>query len=358
MKKTLLFFSVLAFVAAKAQQSAPVNPPPYQMTPKEAAKHAKAVEKSKEKGDIIWDYDTVFVSGVPNCIIYKVERGALQHDDYSIRSLTGQELIYVRAGIAPDYTVPHAPNTPPSTIGYYTYIFSDTRNSGETYNGTRPFKTVGRYHLITPNGSAIDGGAEATFIAENPVRWSVPPPPPPQPQVIIVNNPAPAPPPQQVVVVQPAPAPSPVAAQRPDDNYNAPPPSNSPVAAQRPTENYNTPPPSNSPVAAQRPTENYVYVERRHDGDLHLDGNNIYQDGQQIGNFQYNEVSVNGMFTKTLTVYLVNGTKIATAYTQPNGDVNVWNIVTMRDHATGTVTAQQGHNKEDVLWYLVKGQYL
>ncbi|HXB11915.1 MAG TPA: hypothetical protein VNZ45_08025, partial [Bacteroidia bacterium] len=121
MNKILLLLTVLAFSAVKAQQ-------PYQMTPKEAAKHAKAVEKSKESGDIIWDYDTVFIAGVPSCIVYKVDKGALQHDDYSIRSLTGQELIYVRYYTAPDYTAAHMPNTPPPTIGYYSYIFSDTKN--------------------------------------------------------------------------------------------------------------------------------------------------------------------------------------------------------------------------------------
>jgi hypothetical protein len=64
------------------------------------------------------------------------------------------------------------------------------------------------------------------------------------------------------------------------------------------------------------------------------------------------------MFTKTLAVFLPNGTKVAQAYTQPNADVHLWNIITMKDKARNTVNSHEGRDKEEVLWYLVKGSYL
>jgi hypothetical protein len=361
MKKTLLFLGSLAFVSAYAQQ-------PYQMTPKEAEKHEKAIAKSKENGDIICDYDTIYIGGVANSLIYKIDHGALIPDDFSIRSLSGQELIYVRYATAPDYTAAHTPNQPPPTIGYYSYVFSDTKNIGEMYSSIRPFKTVGRFRLI--NGNAIDPNAEATFIAENPVRWSVPPP---QPQVIIVNNPPPAPQPQpQVVVVNNQPPP-------PVNNYSQQP--QAPVAmgpgTQAPVNNYNAPMqqpqvaegPGTQPQQQQAPMAagpgqqnytgpNYSIAPRNTGGDIRVDGNGIYQGDMQIGTIQYNEVNANGNFIKTLTVILPNGTKAAQAYTQPNGDPHAWNIITMKDHAQNMITSHEGHDKEEVLWFLVKGQYL
>jgi len=353
MKKTLLLLSSFAFISAYAQQ-------PYQMTPKEAEKHAKAIAKSRENGDIICDYDTIYIGGVANSLIYKVDHGALIPDDFSIRSLSGQELIYVRYGTAPDYTAAHAPNQPPPTIGYYSYVFSDTKKIGETYNGTRPFKTVGRFRLI--NGNAIDPNAEATFIAENPQRWSVPPPPP---TIVVVNNQPPPPAPQpQVVVVNNQPPP-------PVNNYNqpqAPPPANNynqaPVAtgpgaqAQPPVNNYQQPPVAAGPGQPNYAGPNYMIVSRNEDGEIHIDNNMIYQGDQQIGSIQYNEVNANGTFIKTMVVILPNGTKVAQAYTQPNGDPHAWNIITMKDHAQNMVNSHEGRDKEEVLWFLVRGQYL
>jgi hypothetical protein len=382
MNKLLLVSAVLAFSAVKAQQT------PYQMTDKEAAKHAKEVAKSRDKGDIIWDFDTVFVAGIPNCLVYKIDKGALQHDDYSIRSLTNVELVYVRYCTAIDYTVAHAPNTPPPTIGYYSYLFYDTKNTGETSSSIRPFKTAGRYRLVA-NGTSIDPNSESNFIAENPVKWSImqappPPPPPPSTTVIVVNTPPPAnntvngAAAQPVNTYTPPPA-QPIynttngAAAQPVNTYTPPPaqPTYNTVngAAAQPTTTYTPPPaqPTYNTVngAAAQPANNntastpvYVIIPRNESADISINQNNIYQGDQQIGTIQYFEVNANGMFTKTMTVFLPNGTKVAQGYTQPNGDAHVWNVVTLRDHATNTVTVRDGFDKNDVLWFLVKGQYL
>ncbi|MGP8215682.1 MAG: hypothetical protein ACLQQ4_08985 [Bacteroidia bacterium] len=372
MKKTLLFFAALSFSAAQAQQ-----PEPYQMTPKEAEKHAREVEKSRENNTIICEYDTIFIAGVPNSLIYKVDKGALQHDDYSIRSLSGQELIYVRYCTAIDYSAAHAPNQPPPTIGYYSYVFYDTKNTGETYSDIRPFKTVGRYHLVA-NGTAIDPNGESNFIAENPQKWSLmqpPPPPPPPAPAVIVNNPPPPPPPAQGVVYNnpPAPQPAPQPVPPPQPVYNPPPPQptyNNVSPAQQSPPAYNTVSPASQPQAINNnynppPSQginnsvpDYALVARNFNGDIRVDQGNIYQADQQIGTIQYNEVNVNGMLTKSMVVILPNGTKVAQGYTMPNGDPHAWNVVTLKDHAQNVVNTHEGHDKEDVLWFLVKGMYL
>ena len=381
MNKNLLFFTLLSFSAATAQQ----QQQPYQMTPKEAERHAKDIDKSRKNGDIIWDFDTVYIAGVPNCIVYKIDKGALQHDDYSIRSLTNQELIYVRYCTAPDYTVAHAPNTPPPTIGYYSYVFYDTKNTGETYSDIRPFKTIGRYHLVA-NGASIDPNGESNFIAENPPKWSVAQPPP-APTVVVVNNPPPPPvvntytPPQSQAIngaTNPQPANNyyqptsqtinGAANPQPVNNYNQPTSQTINGATNpQPANNYYQPTSQTINGATNPPQmqsinnntgNNYVLVPRDMNGDIRVDQNNIYQGGQVIGMIQYNEVNVNGMFTKTMSISLPNGTKVAQGYTPPNGDVHAWNVVTMKDRASNVVTAHEGHDKEDVLWFLVKGLYL
>jgi hypothetical protein len=73
-----------------------ITAPAQQVSNKAMKAHLKNVEKSKEKGTIIWDLDTVFKAGVPYCIVCEVPFGASQHSDYSVKSLQGKELIYVK----------------------------------------------------------------------------------------------------------------------------------------------------------------------------------------------------------------------------------------------------------------------
>ncbi len=182
MNKQLLFIALLAFSTLNAQTK---------MTEKEAAKHMKEVQKSKDKGTSIWDWDTVYNNGIPYCIIYEVEKGAFHHNDYSVRSLTGQELIYVKYDTYIDYSVPHQPNTPPSQSGYYQYIFTDTKQVAELLMN-RPFKEIVRNSLID-NGTTINSAAETAFLALYPRKYSqmVPPPVAPPPPMVIDYTPVP-----------------------------------------------------------------------------------------------------------------------------------------------------------------------
>jgi hypothetical protein len=183
----LLILGLVAGTRAFAQQPVPA----YQLTDKEREKLNKEIAKSKEKNDSFWDYDTVYSNGAPYCLLYKVDKGALTHDDYSVRSLSGQEIIYVKYGMWTDYNAPHAPNTSPPTYGYYTYYFPDTKRTAET--GTnRPFKELVRNGLIQ-NGTQVDPDNETKFCALYPPKYSImvaPPvaPPPSAPPPYIMTN--------------------------------------------------------------------------------------------------------------------------------------------------------------------------
>ncbi|HXB12149.1 MAG TPA: hypothetical protein VNZ45_09205 [Bacteroidia bacterium] len=177
MNKQLLFIALLAFSAVNAQTK---------MTDKEAAKHMKAVQKSKDKGDVLWDWDTVYNSGVPYCIVYEVEKGAFTHNEYSVRSLTGKELIYVKYDTYVDPTIPHDPGTPPMQVGYYTYIFIDTKNTGEVQLG-KVYKEVVKDNLIA-NGTSVDANAESQFIAVNGKKFSQRNPPPPSDAMVVSSG--------------------------------------------------------------------------------------------------------------------------------------------------------------------------
>jgi hypothetical protein len=170
MKRVKLSFMILALLAFSTLNAQT------KMTDKEAAKHMKEVQKSKDKGTSIWDWDTVYNNGIPYCIIYEVEKGAFHHNDYSVRSLTGQELIYVKYDIYTDYAAAQ-PNSPAPQSGYYQYIFTDTKQVAELLMN-RPFKEIVRNNLID-NGTTVNAAAETAFLALYPRKYSQMAPPPP-----------------------------------------------------------------------------------------------------------------------------------------------------------------------------------
>ncbi len=170
-KYVLLLLAAAAFYTSARCQN--------KMTAKDMEKHEKAIQKSKEKCISIWDWDTVYNCGQPYCIIYEVSKGFGRPHDFSVRSLSGKELIYVQYGSAIDYNAPHAPNTPPTATGYYLYIFDGTKNAAELCNN-RPFKEIVRNKLID-NGITVDSSAESKFIMSYPRRLSLQPSPVPAP---------------------------------------------------------------------------------------------------------------------------------------------------------------------------------
>ncbi len=379
MYKKLLLLAVLAVGIAKAQQ-------PYQMTPREAEKHAKEIERSREKGDAIWDYDTVFLAGMPYCLLYKVEKGFLVHDDYSVRALNGQELIYIKYATYPDYTQPRNPDGTVPQIGYYSYVFLDSRRTAETLT-ERPFKMITRYNLIA-NASYVDPNAEAAFIAQNPVRYSLIQPPA---TVVVINNPPPvaAPPVQPAPVnnyVPPAPPPQPVQ-PAPVNNYVPPTPpapvqpapvnNYVPPAQPAPVNNYVPPAPVNNyvPPVQPAPVNNYVpptqsnvtvysgqnvnygIVQRDPNAEIYLNEGSIMQGGIMIGTVDYREDFDNGYKKRRLKIYLPNGTQVAEAFSEED-EGHSWKVITFRDNMRNYVHTGMEHDNMDVIWYLVRGQYL
>jgi hypothetical protein len=234
MKGILFFVALITFSSVCAQQ--------VQLTDKKHEKHVRDLATSKEKGDTFCDHDTVFSKGVPYCLLYKVDKGNLSHDDYSVRNLAGQEIIYVKYGTYVDYTVAHASNTNPPTVAYYSYIFTDTKSVGEVLT-SKVYKELVKNNLID-SGKRVNPKAEKLFVELNGNRYSsIKPPPPP------------------------------------------------------------------SPLPA-----GYVMTDRNHNGTVTIVDADINQDGKLIGKIQYGEGSVNGITTKTMDIFLPNGTRVAQAY--------------------------------------------
>ena len=155
MKITITLISMLAFGCAYAQQP----------SEKEMKSHMKEVEKSKEKQSVIWDMDTVFVSGVPYCIVLEKSNGFLQPHDYSVRSLQGTELINVKYMM---YTKPGSitNNTPTTTnVAYYSWLFMDTQQKSEISYPNKVYKWVVEYNLVY--GNQLNSAAETKFISLN-----------------------------------------------------------------------------------------------------------------------------------------------------------------------------------------------
>lgn len=163
MKIKILLISILVVHYAFAQQ----------VSEKRMKQHLKNVEKSREKGTVIWDMDTVFVAGVPYCIIIEKSNGAFMPSDYSVRSLKGDELIYVKSQ---SYTKPNTgpvynQNTPATTtVWYHTYYFTDTKNMAEVSILSSVYKTVVNAELI--KGNYIDAAEEDKFVTLNGMKFS------------------------------------------------------------------------------------------------------------------------------------------------------------------------------------------
>lgn len=160
-----------------------------QISEKQMKKHMEEVQKSKDKGTVIWDLDTVYTGGVPYCVIIEKSVDLFNHD-YSVRSMAGTELIYVKYNV---YNVPPGSQNPygpgGSAVAYYSYYFDDTHATAEVPI-TRVFKAVYDDQLIS--GNQINSDAETKFVTLNGTKYSqalaaqsVAPPPP----TVVIANP-------------------------------------------------------------------------------------------------------------------------------------------------------------------------
>lgn len=152
MKNIFLFIALFAFTCAHAQLP---------LTPKQRARHERRVERSRKHGSVLWDCDTVYNGGVPYCILYEVSHPGNPNYDYSVRSLSGKELIYV-SYLPYMYIAPHPNPDITDLVGRYSYYFTDTRT---TVSGSMQdvYQEVVKYNLIA-NGNAINPEGEAAFI--------------------------------------------------------------------------------------------------------------------------------------------------------------------------------------------------
>lgn len=155
MKNIFLLIALFAFTCANAQQWG-------YLTPRQMYKHEKKVAKSRKTGGILWDYDTVFYAGVPNCIIIQVEHLGNPNYDYSIRSLSGQELIYV-SYVRNTYYDPATNFRYTDLVGHYNYYFSDTKTDVKGPLNDNIDEIVVKYSLIQ-NGQQINPNGEDAFI--------------------------------------------------------------------------------------------------------------------------------------------------------------------------------------------------
>jgi|SRR6185312_1671773 len=105
-------------------------------------------------------------------------------------------------------------------------------------------------------------------------------------------------------------------------------------------------------------TPDYTLVKRNVKDSIHIDTSKIYQGKTLIGKMTWGEAHVHGMVSKIMIVILPNRTKVADAYTETNGDPYLWHITTIKDQKSTKITTRKEHDKEDVLWYLIKGGYL
>jgi hypothetical protein len=285
MKTKLTLLALLAFGCAYAQQP----------TEKEMMKHMKEVQKSRDKQSVIWDMDTVFVSGAPYCVITEKDNGFLQPHDFIVKSLQGTELIYVKYNI---YTKPsttvvnNTPQTTTTNVAYYSWLFEDTQQKSEISYPNKVYKWVVEYNLI--NGNQINSAAETKFISLNGTQFS-------------------------------------------QDAAHS-------VAVQQQVNN-------------AAPNGTGVMVDRnRTAGIMILDGT-VTQDSHVIGTVKITQDAVNGTIVKTMTVWLPNGAMIAQGKAY-GATSNSWTVVTMKDNQSRAITSSVNEDAMDVVKFLINSYYL
>jgi hypothetical protein len=265
--------------------------------------HMKEVAKSKEKGSVIWDLDTVFKAGVPYCIVVEKSNGALRASDFSVQSLQGKELIYVKyAYYAKPSTAQNLNQYAPATvnISYYEYYFTDTKNKAEISYSTKVYKTVVEYNLVS--GDSINSPEEDKFVSLNGMKFS--------------ND-----------------------------------------ALEQTTE-----PAGND----KSPYSNLVYRNRTAPITIRLIGDGtesgagisqITQDNKVVGKVESTQYTANGIIIKIFTFFLPDGTKVAQA--QCNGiNSHEWSITTLKNNLTRSVSSTINNDAMDVAKYLIDAYYL
>ena len=281
--KTSLIISVFYFSLPAFSQN---------FSEKELKKHTEQVTKSKEKGIVILSLDTIFSKGVPYAIM-KVEKSGFIKN-YSVRSLKGEELIYVKSETyeTPNTNRVNQYDAATITHKYYRFTFIKSKNVAEMES--KGLKDKDMEEVIVMN-ELIDGGAfvssdaETKFIARYPptISGNVN-------QPVVVNN----------IIV---------------NNYNL--------------------------------------VERNRSMQIFVSGADIKQDFKVIGTSQKSQQAANGTIIYTINVFLPDGVKIAVA-TSEGVSSKSWKVVTMKDNKVNYVESKFSDEIRSIAKYLVDSYYL
>jgi hypothetical protein len=67
-----------------------------QLTEKQLKSHQKDIAKSKEKGSVIWSFDTLFNKGAPYCILKKKKQTIFGYSEADFYALNGKNAFYAK----------------------------------------------------------------------------------------------------------------------------------------------------------------------------------------------------------------------------------------------------------------------
>jgi hypothetical protein len=160
MNKALFFAAVFIFFFFNGQ-SQTIDNSKSKLSDKEMQEHLKRVQKSKDKGTVIRDYDTVFNNGVPYCTAFEFEnkyapvvlgRGS---SNFNFGAWDGSTLIKVQLQYAGGGSVQTS----------YIWTFSDGQ-SVQTTAWKDAWKKLVELNLID-NGKTLNSDAVAKFIKKN-----------------------------------------------------------------------------------------------------------------------------------------------------------------------------------------------
>ena len=112
-----------------------------------------------------------------------------------------------------------------------------------------------------------------------------------------------------------------------------------------------------NPAKTTTQADKYALVKRSKTAGITFIKDQIYQDDKIIGGVQMAQGTEKGQMVKTFSVLLPNGVKIAEAKCYGIKS-HEWTVVTAKDKIIHTLTSANNSDIDDILSYLIKGNYL
>jgi hypothetical protein len=151
MKAVILILVLFACNMASAQPSS-----------NDLKKHQKKVERSVQKQEAVWSLDTVFHAGQPVCLAVQQNK-VLWSYDVSVRSLYGEELIYLKEEFYP----PGAPAGSSGREHWFVWTFFPSMQKAEVQNRGLYNMDKLSAHLVEEGlvaGNGLDSLAVVRFV--------------------------------------------------------------------------------------------------------------------------------------------------------------------------------------------------